>query len=134
MGYWLILFILLFVGVVVVDNAFDTDKKKLPYYGLLGVVFFTGIGWGWYDWQRHTLADYQISPSYLVLYYATGETEHITYQDIENIKFFVRGKTNSYCGLSFYIKGKDNLRTLSNFQCDDIRNLQSQITQKISVK
>lgn len=131
MGYWLILFIALTVGIIIVDNAFDSLRKKLPSYGLIAVLFFAGIGWGYYDYRHHTLANYEILPSYLKLTYLSGEIEYVAYQHIENIKFFVIGKGGSSCGLSFYIKGKDNLRTFSGFRCDDIRALQNQIFAKI---
>ncbi|WP_019520181.1 hypothetical protein [Faucicola boevrei] len=34
------------------------------------------------------------------------------------------------CGLSFYIKHQDNLRTLGNLRCDDIAWLKQQIYQQ----
>ncbi len=50
--------------------------------------------------------------------------------NIEQIKYYQVGKTGTSCGLSFYIKGKTNLRTLGSFRCQDIGELKQQIQNK----
>lgn len=129
MGYWLLMLIFIFISSLVIDNWFDTLRQKIPYYLGVAAIFCAFVVWSIHDWQTHTLNNYELTQSYLVFNYLDGKQEHIAYQDIENIKFFVQSKTPN-CGLSFYIKGKNNIRTLSDFKCDDIRTLQNQINQK----
>lgn len=130
MGYWLSIFIVIVVGSLVIDNWFDTLLQKIPYYIGLVVIVIALIIWGVMDWKKHTIYDYKMGNNYLVLYYLTGKTEHIAYQDIENIKIFMEGKSGNRCGLSFYIKEKNNIRTLSDIRCDSVKDLRDQINRQ----
>lgn len=130
MGLWLFMFLFIFISCIVIDNWYDNQKQKIPLYFGVFIIFCAFVAWSVIDWKRHTLERYELTQSYLVLHYLTGKTEYISYQDIENVKFFIEGKIGRRCGLSFYIKGKDNIRTLSDFHCDDIKSLRNQINQK----
>jgi hypothetical protein len=130
MGYWLAILFVLFIGIVIIDNSFDKLNKKIPYYVLLTILVFGLSIFGYQQWQQRTLHHYELTQSYLIINYLSGEREHIAYQDIEQIKYYQVGKTGTSCGLSFYIKGKTNLRTLGSFRCQDIGELKQQIQNK----
>lgn len=129
MGYWLLMFFFIITSCIVIDNWFDERKPKLLGYFVVVMIFSLFVQWFVQDWEKRTIKTYKLEENYLVLEYMTTQTEHIAYQDIENIKF-VMGKGSQSCGLSFYIKGKANIRTLSNLECKQIGKLQNQIYQK----
>lgn len=129
MGYWLLIFFFIITSCIVIDNWFDKSKPKLLGYLVIAVIFSLFVQWFVQDWKKRTIKTYKLEDNYLVLEYMTTKTEYIAYQDIENIKF-VTNKGYQPCGLSFYIKGKPNIRTLPNLECNQIGKLQNQIYQK----
>ena len=131
MGCWLLNLLFALIGILVIDNWFAKTRQKIPYYVVLAVIFFSSNTLLFIDWKKHTLVSYELTQDYLVLHYLTGQTEHIAYQDVEKVKYYVVGKGNVSCGLSFYIKRKDNIRTLSDFRCQQIGELKHQIEQHV---
>ena len=86
MGYWLAILFVLFIGIVIIDNSFDKLNKKIPYYVLLTILVFGLSIFGYQQWQQRTIHHYELTQSYLIINYLSGEREHIAYQDIPTCK------------------------------------------------
>ena len=61
-------------------------NKKIPYYVLLTILVFGLSIFGYQQWQQRTLHHYELTQSYLIINYLSGEREHIAYQDIPTCK------------------------------------------------
>lgn len=124
-GHWLLMLIFVGIAVWVVEIQFEKSKQKFLYFTVIVMLFIAFICYAYYDWRKYTIYQYDMTEQFLNLHYLSGKKELVAYHDIENVKFFAQ--KGFRCGLSFYIKNKPNIRTISNIPCEQVKNLRTQL-------
>lgn len=132
-GHWVfMIFIFIPLSIWFVHVQFEQTKQKILYFIAIFAIFVAFVMYAIYDWKKYTIEKYELTTHYLNLHYMSGRKELVAYHDIRDVNFFAQ--KGFRCGLSFYIQGKPNIRTISNIPCKDIHDFRKQIFTKTEAK